>query len=366
MRDQVDLESAADVSVAIGEASLPRLVVTLPAAFDDMLTAAALVSRGPRQLSRTISLTTPGRRCAPPLERRGAFRISRRESRDSLASTLRANLPEREDPNACLSGDACSCRSRRPREHPLGDLGDARDRRPPTDAELDALGRSRGSSLALISPITLRTTSSPAHALARAGGVCAPCGGHDVYALLQAVCDGSRRPRSKGGDQWPEGRDGPLIRCGHRMGARWPGAETRRDDRDAEPFYVEFDVAGCSCCRLRGGGAAWGGRGPPRSSFTATDRRGARHCCSFPSRTASADRAHRVATLANRAPDPTPPAGPLRLFAISEGGRAQAPAGCGFATRHPRLAHGPSHRRAFAPRVRRSSAGFASRSSSST
>jgi len=260
VRDQDDLEEVLqDVAVAIGEVLGYRAVVVnvYRPAFDDMLTAAAVGSEESRE--QLLGTSSPNDTWtplfAPRFERRGAYFLPDGEfDWDSLGvDTFVPELPESEDPNAWLSGDALFVPLRAGRANLLGviSVDEPETGRRPTDAELDALVTiSRHAALAL--QIAQNTANDVQHQrmLERVLEVSARLAeADDVDAVLQAVCDGIEDALGfeKVVIQLAEGRDVPLIAVAA-TGWTLDGSALNRGatiDGLSPLFTEEFEVAGC-------------------------------------------------------------------------------------------------------------------------
>ncbi len=260
VRDQGDLEAVLqDVAGAIAEVLGYRAVVVnvYRPAFDDMLTAAAVGSEESREalLGTTSANDTWTPLFAPRFERGGAYFLPDGEfDWDSLGiETYVPELPESEDPDAWLSGDALFVPLRDGRANILGviSVDEPVTGRRPTDAELEALVTiSRHAALAL--QIAQNTANDVQHQrmLERVLEVSARLAeADDVDAVLQAVCDGIED--ALGFDkvviELADGRDRPLIAV---AATGWaldgPAVNRGTTIETLSPLFTdEFEVAGC-------------------------------------------------------------------------------------------------------------------------
>ena len=260
VRDKGDLQEVLqDVARAIGEVLGYRAVVVnvYRPAFDDMLTAAAVGSE--ESVQQLVGTSSPNDTWTPlfaeRFERGGAYFIPDGEfDWDSLGvDTYVPELPESDDPDAWLSGDALFVPLRDGRGNLLGviSVDEPETCRRPTDAELDALVTiSRHASLAL--QIAQNTANDVQHQrmLERVLEVSARLTeADDVDAVLQAVCDGIEDALGfeKVAIELAEASDVPLIPVAA-TGWSLDGPAMNRGttiDRLSPLFIEEFEVAGC-------------------------------------------------------------------------------------------------------------------------
>jgi diguanylate cyclase (GGDEF)-like protein len=260
VRDQGHLQEVLeDVARAIGEVLGYRAVVVnvYRPAFDDMFTAAVVGSEASAQ--QLLGTSSPNETWAPlfapRFEHGGAYFIPDGEfDWDSLgADTYVPELPESDDPDAWLPGDALFVPLRDGRGNLLGviSVDEPETSHRPTDAELDALVTiSRHAALAL--QIAQNTADDVQHQrmLERVLEVSARLTeADDVDAVLQAVCDGIED--ALGFDkvviELAEASDVPLIPV---AATGWPldGPTLNRGttiDMLSPLFTAEFEVAGC-------------------------------------------------------------------------------------------------------------------------
>ena len=260
VRDEGDLQEVLqDVAGAIGEVLGYRAVVVnvYRPAYDDMLTAAAVGSQ--ESLSQLLGKSSPNDTWtpmfAPRFERRGAYFIPDGEfDWDSLGvETFVPQLPESDDPDAWLPGDALFVPLRDGRGNILGviSVDEPETGRRQSDAELDALVTiSRHAALAL--QIAQNTANDVQHQrmLERVLEVSARLAeADDVDSVLQAVCDGIEDALgfNKVGIQLAEGRHLPLIPVAA-TGWSIDGPVMNRGttiEALSPLFTEEFEVAGC-------------------------------------------------------------------------------------------------------------------------
>lgn len=283
VRDEGDLQEVLeDVAGAIGEVLGYRAVVVnvYRPAYDDMLTAAAVGSQ--ESLRQLLGGSSPNDTWtpmfAPRFERRGAYFIPDGEfDWDSLGvETYVPQLPESDDPDAWLPGDALFVPLRDGRGNILGviSVDEPETGRRQSDAELDALVTiSRHAALAL--QIAQNTANDVQHQrmLERVLEVSARLAeADDVDSVLQAVCDGIEDALGfhKVGIQLAEGRhlplipvaatgwsiDGPVMNRGTTIEALGP------------LFTEEFEVAGCYLLPGEVAAARLGIEEGPRSELT--------------------------------------------------------------------------------------------------
>ena len=260
VRDAGDLQEVLqDVAGAIGEVLGYRAVVVnvYRPAYDDMLTAAAVGS--PESMEQLLGKSSPNDTWtpmfAPRFERGGAYFLPDGEfDWDALGiETFVPELPESQDPDAWLPGDALFVPLRDGRANILGviSVDEPETGRRPTDAELDALVTiARHAALAL--QIAQNTADDVQHQrmLERVLEVSTRLAeADDVDAVLQAVCDGIAD--ALGFDkvviELAEARDLPLIpvaATGWTMNrSAVSGGSTL--ETLAPLFTEEFEVAGC-------------------------------------------------------------------------------------------------------------------------
>jgi diguanylate cyclase (GGDEF)-like protein len=202
VRDESDLQEVLeDVARTIGDVLGYRSVVVnvYRAAFDDMLTAAAVGSD--ELLEQLLGTHSPRETWMPLLADRyrrsgGAYFVPDGEfDWDSVdAPTYVPELEPSDDPDAWLPGDALFVPLRDSRHQLLGVISvDEPDTgRRPTDDELDALVTISGhAALALRIAQDTANDIQHQHMLERVLGVSARLAeAYDVEAVLQAVCDG--------------------------------------------------------------------------------------------------------------------------------------------------------------------------------
>ena len=260
VRDEGDLQEVLqDVAGAIGEVLGYRAVVVnvYRPAYDDMLTAAAVGSQ--ESQSQLLGKSSPNDTWtpmfAPRFERRGAYFIPDGEfDWESLGvETYVPQLPESDDPDAWLPGDALFVPLRDGRGNILGAISvdEPETGRRQSDAELDALVTiSRHAALAL--QIAQNTANDVQHQrmLERVLEVSARLAeADDVDSVLQAVCDGIEDALgfNKVGIQLAEGRHLPLIPVAA-TGWSIDGPMMNRGttiEALSPLFTEEFEVAGC-------------------------------------------------------------------------------------------------------------------------
>jgi diguanylate cyclase (GGDEF)-like protein len=260
VRDERDLQEVLeDVAGAISEVlGYGAVVVNVyRPAYDDMFTAAAVGSEASQQqlLGTSSQNDTWTPLFAPRFERSGAYFIPDGEfDWDALgADTFVPELPESDDPDAWLPGDALFVPLRDGRANILGviSVDEPETGRRPTDAELEALVTiSRHAALAL--QIAQNTANDVQHQrmLERVLEVSARLAeADDVDAVLQAVCGGIEDALGfkKVMIELADARDKPLIPV---MATGWPIDGPRVDrgktiDELGPLFGEEFEVAGC-------------------------------------------------------------------------------------------------------------------------
>jgi len=260
VRDEADLQEVLqDVAGAIGEVlGYGAVVVNVyRPAFDDMLTAAAVGSQ--ESLQQLLGKSSPNDTWtpmfAPRFEHRGAYFLPDGEfDWDSLGiETFVPDLPESEDPDAWLPGDALFVPLRGGGANILGviSVDEPETGRRPSEAELDALvSIARHAALAL--QIAQNTANDVQHQrmLERVLEVSARLAeADDVDAVLQAVCDGIEDALGfdKVGIQLAEARHLPLIPVAS-TGWAVDGPVMNRGttlEMLSPLFTEEFEVAGC-------------------------------------------------------------------------------------------------------------------------